>query len=335
MASNASHAADVTLSKPIRCIVKLGGAAITCKNELEKINEENLQVVSSQLRQVMISSGKVVGMDWSKRPGSSEIYCDIDGLEDQESVDSNKFIVVHGAGSFGHFQASKSGVHKGGLEQPLVRAGFVATRISVSTLNLEIVRALAREGIPSIAMPPFSCGWSTSGRNIAAADMSVVTKTIESGFIPVLHGDAVVDDLQGCTILSGDVIIRHLAAHMKPEYVVFLTDVFGVYDRPPTEPNAILLREIAVGEDGNWSVTKPTLEDMNKQVEITVAAHDTTGGMVTKISEAAMIAKLGIDVYIVKAATTHSLKALGGELRENIPDDWLGTVVRLSNRKVQ
>lgn len=35
-------------------------------------------------------------------------------------------------------------------------------------------------------------------------------------------------------------------------------------------------------------------------VEITVAAHDTTGGMVTKITEAAMIAKLGIDVYIVK-----------------------------------
>jgi len=34
-------------------------------------------------------------------------------------------------GSFGHFQASKSGVHKGGLDQPLVKAGFVATRISV------------------------------------------------------------------------------------------------------------------------------------------------------------------------------------------------------------
>lgn len=39
---------------------------------------------------------------------------------------------------------------------------------------------------------------------------------------------------------------------------------------------------------------------MSSTVEITVAAHDTTGGMVTKISEAAMIAKLGIDVYIVK-----------------------------------
>jgi hypothetical protein len=27
---------------------------------------------------------------------------------------------------------------------------------------------------------------------------------------------------QGCTILSGDVIIQHLAVQLKPEYVVFL-----------------------------------------------------------------------------------------------------------------
>nr|POE56139.1 hypothetical protein CFP56_41229 [Quercus suber] len=47
-------------------------------------------------------------------------------------------------GSFGHFQASKSGVHKGGLDQSLVKAGFVATQISVTTLNLEVVRALAK-----------------------------------------------------------------------------------------------------------------------------------------------------------------------------------------------
>ncbi|KAK4598655.1 hypothetical protein RGQ29_015920 [Quercus rubra] len=282
---------EIHHTKPIRCIVKLGGAAITCKNELEKINEENLDIVSSQLRQAMMpgwsSSMKVLGMDWSKRHGESEV-----------------------SGSFGHFQASKSGVHKGGLDQSLVKAGFVATRISVTTLNLEVVRALAREGIPSIGMSPFSCGWSTKEKNIASADLAVVDKAIDSGFIPVLHGDAVLDKLQGCSILSGDVIIRHLAAHLKPEYVVFLTDVFGVYDRPPTEPNAVLLREIAVGKDGKWSVVKPELQNMDKQVQTTVAAHDTTGGMETKIAEAAMIARLGIDVYIVKAGcrqpqTTH------------------------------
>ncbi|KAG6708603.1 hypothetical protein I3842_06G089400 [Carya illinoinensis] len=319
-------------TKPIRCIVKLGGAAITCKNELEKINEESLDIVSTQLRQAMISgpspSTKGPGMDWSKRHGESEVFCTEDDFGEDAFVDSSRFVVVHGAGSFGHFQASKSGVHKGGLGQPLVKAGFVATRISVTSLNLEIVRALAREGIPSIGMSPFTCGWSTSERNIASADLSMVAKAIDSGFIPVLHGDAVLDELQGCSILSGDVIIRHLAAQLKPEYVVFLTDVLGVYDRPPVEPNAVLLREIAVHDDGSWDVVKPVLQNMTK-VETTVAAHDTTGGMMTKITEAAMIARLGIDVYIVKAATSYSLRALSGELRGNIPDDWFGTVIRL------
>ncbi|KAK4598656.1 hypothetical protein RGQ29_015920 [Quercus rubra] len=267
---------EIHHTKPIRCIVKLGGAAITCKNELEKINEENLDIVSSQLRQAMMpgwsSSMKVLGMDWSKRHGESEVSGNIEDFVHNANVDSSRFVVVHGAGSFGHFQASKSGVHKGGLDQSLVKAGFVATRISVTTLNLEVVRALAREGIPSIGMSPFSCGWSTKEKNIASADLAVVDKAIDSGFIP--------------------------------------TDVFGVYDRPPTEPNAVLLREIAVGKDGKWSVVKPELQNMDKQVQTTVAAHDTTGGMETKIAEAAMIARLGIDVYIVKAGcrqpqTTH------------------------------
>ncbi|XP_077223892.1 amino acid kinase family protein isoform X2 [Tasmannia lanceolata] len=318
------------LNSPLRCIVKLGGAAITCKHEIEKIDEENLGAVSSHLRQAMVmsnSSPKVVGMDWSKRPGSSEMST-IDDFGDHTTLNWSNLIVVHGAGSFGHFQASRSGVHRGGLHLPLVKAGFVATRISVTSLNLEIVRALAREGIPSVGMSPFACGWSTRERNIASADISQVTEAINSGFVPVLHGDAVLDNLQGCTILSGDVIIRHLAEILVPEYVVFLTDVFGVYDRPPTDPNAVLLREIAVDEDGSWSIVKP--QHMKKQVEITVAAHDTTGGMVTKISEAAAIAKLGINVYIVKAGTNHSLRALKGEVKGEIPDDWLGTFIRSS-----
>ncbi|XP_038890099.1 isopentenyl phosphate kinase isoform X2 [Benincasa hispida] len=321
------------LTKPLRCIVKLGGAAITCKNELETIHEENLATVSSHLRKTMVSGSSfegIIGMDWSKQPGKSDIACTADDFREHEVGLASPFIVVHGAGSFGHFQASKSGVHKGGLDRSLVKAGFVATRISVTSLNLQIVRSLAREGIPSVGMSPFSCGWSTCERNMDAVDLCGVSKAINSGFVPVLHGDAVFDNSLGCTILSGDVIIRRLAEQLKPDYVVFLTDVLGVYDRPPTEPNAVLLREIAVDEDGRWSVIQPILHNANTEVEVSVAAHDTTGGMVTKISEAAMIARLGIEVYIVKAATVHSLRALSGEIRGKIPVDWLGTVIRFS-----
>uniref|UniRef100_A0A175YJV8 Isopentenyl phosphate kinase n=1 Tax=Daucus carota subsp. sativus TaxID=79200 RepID=A0A175YJV8_DAUCS len=232
---NREEAATV---KPIRCIVKLGGAAITCKNELEKINEEDLVTVCSQLRLAMMSgslSDEVLSLDWSKRHGGSVTVPVVEDFTDQLVSGSNNFVVVHGAGSFGHFQASKSGVHKGGLNQPLVKAGFVATRISVTSLNLEIVRALAREGIPSIGMSPFSCGWSTCKRKIDSADVTMITKAINSGFVPVLHGDAVLDSSLDCTILSGDVIISHLAAQMKPEFVVFLVSI--VYKTPSQSHN--------------------------------------------------------------------------------------------------
>lgn len=121
------------------------------------------------------------------------------------------------------------------------------------------------------------------------ADLSVVSKTIESGFVPVSFGssnlfyvyaswcrlvclvgstwwcgtwqlagllflkisshiychcfaiDAFFVVCQGCTILSGDVIIRHLASHMKPEYVVFLVSfVNGLIQYPvPVEKKGI------------------------------------------------------------------------------------------------
>ena len=43
-------------------------------------------------------SGKVLGMDWSKRPGTSETPSTIDGCCDEFKVDFEKFVVVHGAG---------------------------------------------------------------------------------------------------------------------------------------------------------------------------------------------------------------------------------------------
>ena len=43
------------------------------------------------------------------------------------------------AGSYGHFQASGSGVSKGDLKASFVKAGFVATRISVREFFVPVV----------------------------------------------------------------------------------------------------------------------------------------------------------------------------------------------------
>ncbi|CAN6470224.1 unnamed protein product [Victoria cruziana] len=118
-----------SLGRPLRCIVKLGGSAITHKDVLEHINDKDLAAVASQLREVIMhSSTRRCTMDWSKQPG---IPPSIPADFGDHVLGSSAFIVVHGAGSFGHFQASKAGVHKGGLHLPHVTAGFVATRISV------------------------------------------------------------------------------------------------------------------------------------------------------------------------------------------------------------
>ncbi|KAM3204470.1 hypothetical protein P3L10_027879 [Capsicum annuum] len=78
-----------------------GGAAITSKDKLETIDEENLKEVSSHLRQAFVlnsTSANVLGMDWSKRSGKSEAPSFVDDFGDQPAGDSESFIVVHGAG---------------------------------------------------------------------------------------------------------------------------------------------------------------------------------------------------------------------------------------------
>lgn len=44
------------------------------------------------------SSGPVLEMDWSKRPGISETSITVDAFKDQEVLDYNSFVVIHGAG---------------------------------------------------------------------------------------------------------------------------------------------------------------------------------------------------------------------------------------------
>jgi len=88
---------------------------------------------------------------------------------------------------------------------------------------------------------------------------------------------------------------------LRPEYVVFVTDVDGVFTRPPGQPGAELVREVAVGPDGTWR---------REGIEMTTAAHDTTGGIEGKVREAAGIASAGISVLIVRAGSESCRQAM-------------------------
>ncbi|XP_070565589.1 uncharacterized protein [Ptychodera flava] len=86
----------------VDCIVKLGGSAITNKNSFESCKKEAIH-------------------------HAAQIIAQLNG----------KCVVVHGAGSFGHFQAREYGVSNGFHgstvhEAARVKMGFCQTRTSVT-----------------------------------------------------------------------------------------------------------------------------------------------------------------------------------------------------------
>ncbi len=79
---------------------------------------------------------------------------------------------------------------------------------------------------------------------------------------------------------------------------MFLTNVAGVFDRPPEEQGAQLLQLIEARRDGGWAAA-----GAGGELQLACGEHDTTGGIAKKVEEAAMIARLGIPVVIAKAGT--------------------------------
>lgn len=165
--------AAVASHPDVAVIVKLGGAAITHKQQLETLNGEVLAAAAAQLAALHAAIGPRV-------------------------------VVVHGAGSFGHQAAAAAGVAAGGIQQSAtVRQGFAATRASVTKLNQLVVAALLAAGVPAVGVSPCPA-WTTCRRQVATDGCAGVAALLAAGLVPVLHGDAVLDRELGCTILSGE-----------------------------------------------------------------------------------------------------------------------------------
>ena len=118
----------------------------------------------------------------------------------------------------------------------------------------------------------------------------------------------------------------------------------GVFDRPPEEDGAVLLKCIEVESDGRWSAVGAA-----EGVQLTSSKHDTTGGIATKIECAAAIALSGCPVLIAKAGTPAALSAMQAMHRaagvedanrlntqegkrrrvgQQQMDSWIGTIVK-------
>jgi len=230
------------------------------------------------------------------------------------------FVIVHGAGSFGHHTAKEFGL-EGKSEAPeslttgrdlsdeqrrYDMRGLAETRISVQTLNRVVVSSLLDHGVNAVGISPcFGNGMeahSGDGESLS----SVVKSTLKAGLVPVLHGDACLWGEQGVGILSGDVLMELIGQAGFVTHSIFLTDVDGVFTADPrTDSSARLIRQIEV--DPTTSDVVISLPAIN--VSGSSHEHDVTGGLKTKLASSAKIASK-TNVTIVKCTSPSAEQAI-------------------------
>jgi isopentenyl phosphate kinase len=253
-------------------ILKLGGSVITRKESaFPIINSKNLDRICREVSEA--------------KPG--------------------KLVIVHGAGSFGHPYAKKYEIGHEIKNQEDFRKkklGYSLTHNSVKELNIRVCHHLLTYGVPAIALPPSSF-ILTRNKRIESADLSMLENYLEMGWVPVLHGDVVLDMDENIkmAVLSGDQLVKYLAEKLRPGRIILGSDVDGIYNRDPkTDLQAELLPVVKSLED---------LESLQGARTV-----DVTGGMTGKLKELLELAERGIESKIINADQPGLLKkSLKGE----------------------
>jgi isopentenyl phosphate kinase len=211
-------------------------------------------------------------------------------------------IIVHGGGSFGHPTAQKYALHEG-FKDESQKIGFAETHHVMTVLNGLLLDALVWHGVPAVSIAPSSCIIAEKG-GIKVFEDSALRRLLEMGFIPVLYGDAVLDEALGFTVLSGDQLIAYLARRFHGRGIIVGGDTDGVYDADPKKNRGARLYQ---------RLTLAELREIQHKLGGSTST-DVTGGMLGKIQQLIPAVEEGIPVRIVNATRANVVyKALVGE----------------------
>jgi len=246
-------------------ILKLGGSVITKKDAKEpSINYDNLNRIAEEIA----------------------------------NSSSDKLIIVHGAGSYGHPFAKEYEIGskiKDEEDFNRKKLGFSITQSWVKKLNTAVCDSLRENGVLAVSIQPSSF-IITKNKRIYSCNLDLINKYLKYGFVPVIYGDVVVDldeSIKIC-VLSGDQIIKYFGENLKPERVVLGSDVDGIYTKDPKKyGDAELMKKVT------------SIEDLIAEGSSNV---DVTGGMKGKLLELIELAKIGVESEIINAGREGSIK---------------------------
>ena len=209
-----------------------------------------------------------------------------------------QFILVHGAGSFGHPLAKRYRLTECKTRKDLF--GVALVRTQVRQLNLFVAKEFLAQRCKVLPLSPSFFVRQTNGR-ISQCDITFIENTLKGGFTPLLHGDVVEDKQCGFSICSGDQLLSYLSTTLPVRRAIFLTDVDGVFnDNPKYNKNAGLLVRMTRKEAKAFA-----------QKRARRTSFDVTNAMAGKLGE---IAEISCPVVVCNGFTRGNLlRALYGE----------------------
>jgi isopentenyl phosphate kinase len=248
--------------------LKLGGSLITDKSEPETVRHDVLQRTAAELFRFVNSNP------------------------------SEKLILGHGSGSFGHHHAAKYQTQLGAHSEEEWR-GFSEVWSSANRLNVQVMDALREAGVPALRFAPSSAAVAANGR-IGTMCIEPILHSLDAGLLPVVHGDVAFDSSQGATILSTEEIFRFLASFLHPTH--------------------ILLAGIDAGVYGSYADKTSLLDELTPDLVNRIhlgrsQATDVTGGMRDKVTTAFELLKEfpNLQIFIFSGLEPGSIeRALGG-----------------------
>jgi len=239
-------------------LIKVGGGLITDKSKPLSLREDMMLVVAEAIR-----------VAHEKHPEDS-------------------FIIGNGAGSFGHFLASKD--PDGNKEERMT-----AIHESVVLLNKIFVQHLVEAGLPAVSVVPSEHITAEYGK-LKEFDIGEIEDVLSVNSISVLFGDIVDDGTDKGMIFSTETLFEELIKRMRAEYeitLIYAGDTDGVLD-----VNSNTIREISME---SW-----------KKMGGSVAApsgYDVTGGMTHKIESALKMTRYAKSVHIILGKDPQSITA--------------------------
>ena len=206
---------------------------------------------------------------------------------------SQRLLLGHGSGSFGHHAAAKYGTHQG-VHSHEDALGYQQVWHGARSLNQTFITLAQSLNLPLIAFPPSAC-ITSDDHEIKTWNLQPISQSFKMGLIPLVYGDVVSDLKLGGTILSTEDLFLHLAHSLRPDRILLAGRVEGVYADFPSDQK--LLPNISAQSDFS-------------EILQGSASQDVTGGMATKVlSMQALCRELpGLSVQIFSAVTPGALR---------------------------